>query len=499
MQRSTLLYQLLKSVARVVRKVRENYRIRRYGNWLRSHAPSRVELEAQRHIAANFKYKPLISIVVPTFNTPSRYFREMIKSVLDQTYGNWELIIVDDASTDENIQLLIHDATLCDGRISKILLKKNHHISGATNEAILKARGEFITLFDHDDVLYPDALFEVVKALNEDDRIDFIYTDEDKMIGNKNVRRDPFFKPGLNPDLLWSINYITHMTTIRKRIIDDLGREDDYYRGAQDWELYLRVLRNISSYRVYHIPKILYGWRMHETSTSMSLEAKPYVVESQRKAISDDLRAKGYRRYAVMRDDAFPGQWFVSLTPHAKPRVSIVVTARKSDRIRADIEKKTEYTNYEIVTLNGMSLLEALHTKVTGSYVVIIDDKRIGRSVSPNWIQLMLGDAERKDVGFVAARYKRKDLVFKNITSLVDSKAVPLIKKMSNKEISRHYYQTVRYDVPAVFAPGVTMIETKKLLAVIDGTWSSFDIEKASTKITSLGLYNLYNPYIKVV
>ncbi|HEU5121471.1 MAG TPA: glycosyltransferase, partial [Candidatus Saccharimonadales bacterium] len=309
LNKTPALKKAVKTTFKGVLSAQEKRRNAKYSNWIRQFDLTIEELAQQAKEADGLHYKPLISIIAPTYNTPEVFFREMVESVLAQTYSNWELLLVDDASPDEHVRQLITQYAERDARIRHLFLKKNLHISGATNEAITIAKGEFISLFDHDDVLRPDALFEIARALNKNKKLDFIYTDEDKIIEGLESRQDPFFKPNWNPDFLHSVNYITHFTTIRKKVLDKLGYEDGDYNGAQDWELFLRVTRQIPEKHIYHIPKILYNWRIHDASTAKSFSAKPYVVESQRKSIVADLKAKKYTNFSLRQDEEYPGQW----------------------------------------------------------------------------------------------------------------------------------------------------------------------------------------------
>lgn len=254
----------------------------------------------------SYQYCPLISIVVPVYNTNHGFLRTMIESVKKQRYSNWELLLVDDDSLDEDVRTIIEEYSKKDKRIKYKFLTKNHHIAGATNIGFDSAKGEYIGLLDHDDVLYKNALIEIVKIINQNPEVKFIYTDEDKVIGKK--RTQPFFKPSWNLSLLHCVNYITHFSVIKKETLDKVGYEDGDYNGAQDWELFLRVGRNVSDEEIVHIPLILYGWRMHSLSTSVKMDVKPYVLDAQIKAVEQDLKLRGLKNVSVERDKKYSGQ-----------------------------------------------------------------------------------------------------------------------------------------------------------------------------------------------
>lgn len=441
-------------------------------------------------------YTPKISIIVPMYNTPEKFFIEMIDSVFNQTYENWELILVDDASTDSNVRTLIKKYASIEPRIKYKFLSHNLHISGATNEAIRISTGEFISLFDHDDILWPEALYEVVKALN-DRKYDLIYTDEDKVTEDKDKNHEPFFKTGWNQDFLYSVNYITHFTTIRKSLLNKIGYEADKYNGAQDWELFLRVARNTSKDKIHHIPKVLYSWRVHESSTAKSLSAKPYVLTAQKLAVEGDLRARGYKNFKVVLDDQYPGQWHVSFMPKVNERVSIVVSNQNLfNQIKFQVEKNTKYKNYEIISSEANLDYSDILEKASGKYIVFINE--ILNITDPSWIHEMLGDAQRPDVGFVLSRLKSTNEVINNISGLVNPLALPLIRKMSSRAITKHLYITTKYNIEA-FSSGVFMIEASKLHKVLRNVSDTTDIVEISDKVSNHNYRNVYNPYVKMV
>jgi GT2 family glycosyltransferase len=214
--------------------------------------------------------------------------------------------------------------------------------------------GEFISLFDHDDLLWPTALLEVAKALNEDSSIDFIYTDEDKITEDTRHHLGPFFKPDWNLEFLHSVNYITHFSTVRRELFEKLGGLDPARNGAQDWDFFLRVARETD--RIYHIPKILYSWRTHDLSTAKSTDAKPYVVKAQEQAIMADLEARGYPDAEVKRDAKHSGYWVVRYPLREEPLISIVIPSKNQYKIVKrcidSIYKKTTYINFEIILVD---------------------------------------------------------------------------------------------------------------------------------------------------
>ncbi len=361
-----------------------------YDSWIIKNFPDVLDLERYKEDIKNFRYKPLISITIPVYNTPEEFLHECIQSVLTQCYENWEIILVDDASPDAGVRKIIKEYAKNDKRIKYKFLKQNHHIAGATNEAIKMSSGEFVGLFDHDDILWPNALYEVVKALNKDDTIDFMYTDEDKIVEVKSRHAEPFFKPDWSPYLLRTCNYITHFSVFKRELLDKVGYESGDYNGAQDWEMIMRATRQANN--IHHIPKILYSWRVHDNSTAKDMGSKPYVMAAQKATIEDDMVARGYSKtnFRVDQDKNFFAFWKTAVDV-GNPKVSVIVTSRLQSML---IARKTSYKNCEYVV--AKSYKDGFH-KSTGDYVVFIEPAI--RMKTKNWIQSLLNSASQDDVG----------------------------------------------------------------------------------------------------
>ena len=328
-----------------------------YSRWYQNHKAHEDELAEQRK--AVFTYAPLISILIPTFNTPENFLREAIDSVLAQTYTNWELCIAD-GSTEADIWPVLQEYAAADPRIRVKRLGENLGISGNTNQALAMAQGAYIALFDHDDLLTPDALYEIVRCLNEQEvRPDFIYTDEDKVDAAGKKYFDPNFKPDFSPDMLRSINYICHFTVIEAALLEKAGggfRPE--YDGAQDFDLFLRCTEKARS--VAHVTRILYHWRMHEKSTASKPGSKPYTHIAGQKALEQHLLRIGRKgRVLDGAQGRVPNLYKVEYDLLDEPLVSILIPnynhKRDLEKCLNSIWKKTTYRNYEILIVENNS------------------------------------------------------------------------------------------------------------------------------------------------
>ena len=253
-----------------------------YNRFLKENTTSLEELEQQKIRQKNFEFRPCISIVVPLFHTKEVFLRELLDSVVNQTYDNWQLCLAD-GSGENSLEHLIHKWYPDEGRIVYRHLDENYGIAGNTNAALEMATGNYIALGDHDDTLTPDALFWCVEALNRNRDIDCMYSDEDKLDANTGRYFMPHFKSDFNLDLLRSHNYITHLFVFSRALYEKVGGFQPCFEGAQDYDLILRCVEQATE--IYHIPKVLYHWRSHENSTSSNPESKTYTWENGRKAL----------------------------------------------------------------------------------------------------------------------------------------------------------------------------------------------------------------------
>jgi GT2 family glycosyltransferase len=325
-----------------------------YQAWLQRHRVSPERAARMREEAGQFPIQPLVSLITPVFNTPVAWLGEAIDSVLAQIYANWELLLVDDASTDAETLAALPHLMARDSRIRFARRKTSGGISAASNEALELARGEWIGLLDHDDFLEPDALFQVVKLLQAHPDADLIYSDEDKL--TENGFEAPSLKPDWSPDFFLSYNYVCHFTCLRRALAVKVGGFRPEYDGAQDYDLFLRVSERTD--RIQHVPRVLYHWRRSSTSTSDNIRRKPLALEAGKRAIEEHLERSGEDGHVVI--DWRTHAYWVKRELRTAKKISVIIPAR--DRIELlsrcleSLITKTRYHNYEIIIVDNDSV-----------------------------------------------------------------------------------------------------------------------------------------------
>ena len=402
-----------------------------YMMWLKKKRPSALELHRQKH--THFDYEPLISIVIPLYNTPQEFLRKLLQSITSQSYRNFELCLAD-GSTKKGPSAFVKKFYGNDPRIKLKHLKVNAGISENTNEAIRMATGEFLMFSDHDDFLEPDALYEMVKALNEDRNLDLIYTDEDLCDEKGEQFFAPRMKPDFNPDFLRSINYICHLVMVRKSLAEEVGLLRKQCDGAQDYDFLLRCIEKTD--RVHHIPKVLYHWRVSDTSTAGNQDSKTYAIDAGKLALTEHYARLGYE--AEVDYTGIFIMYKMRLKLKSEPLVTILIPNKDQAETLAtcldSIYEKTDYPNYEIVVVENNSEKEetfAYYEKMKrehenfqvvtyhggfnysainnfgvrrakGEYILFLNNDT--EVISPFWIREMLGFCQREDTAAVGAK-----------------------------------------------------------------------------------------------
>ncbi len=327
-----------------------------YSEWVRAYDKLNTDerMRIRRRIES-LKSQPVISVVMPTYNTGLEWLKGAVQSVRNQLYPNWELCIADDASTDPVLKKYLETLVREDERIKVVFRQENGHISRASNSALDLCSGEWVALLDHDDLLAEHALFCVAAAIDDNPSLQLVYSDEDKFDQN-GIRFDPNFKPNWNPELFYSYNMISHLGVYRKDILDRIGGFRAGFEGSQDYDLALRFIEQIDQKNIHHIPRILYHWRMHPESTASSTNAKPYARVSGEKALQEHFSRRG----VAASVEGLPYGYRVRYDlPEKLPLVSLIIPTRNErELLSACIESilaKTMYSNYEILIVDNGS------------------------------------------------------------------------------------------------------------------------------------------------
>jgi GT2 family glycosyltransferase/glycosyltransferase involved in cell wall biosynthesis len=402
-----------------------------YERWILENEPT--ELASQTETARTLLYRPLLSVILPVYRVDPDFLERCVRSVLSQTYDNWELCVADGCPEAHQNRTFLSDVASRDVRIKLLLLDRNGGISGNSNSAIAMAKGEFAVLLDHDDALAPFALYEVVSRLQEDRRLDVVYSDHDH-INAASERFGPLFKPDWSPDLMLSANYITHLTVIRRALISEVGGFDPETDGAQDWDLFFKVLERTD--RIGHIAKILYHWRVHPASTARNTGNKDYAERAQVHALQGRLERMNLPAKCEMEPSGVP---HVRWSP-LKGKVSIIIPSKDKVELLSrcintvietttgeDLEivivdngsTETSTTDYystlgnepriRIVRFDAPFNYSAMNnlgaTHAAGDYLLFLNNDV--EAISPGWLPELMGWAQVQDVGAVGGKLLR--------------------------------------------------------------------------------------------
>lgn len=484
-----------------------------YKRWIQNNEPNKVELDKQRN--TKFEYNPKISIVVPVYNTPEDFFEELVKSLKNQTYSNWELCLAD--GSPEPIKYM-QEYPKKDARIKYKVIGENKGISGNTNEALSLATGDFIGLLDHDDLLPANSLFEVVKVINKNPNVEFMYSDEDKLETSKGPRYGVFFKPDFSPYTLNSANYICHFSIFKKDLMDKLGGFRSEYDGSQDFDIVARASELTSN--IIHIPKVLYHWRAHRNSTAQNSDSKPYAFEIGKKVIKDHIK-RSLDTDVEVTDGLTPGSYEVKYIVKENPKVSIIIDGTKMSEEQLEntiVKIKTStYENYEIVAITEMetnniekvikpneNIFRTYNEAVTmseGKYFMIVDEN-LNSIDKQSYIEDLVGICQDKNVGIVGTKlYNKQDKVEHCGIILGMNGAGDFLYKWAPKDIGTYMQRLlIIHNVSCVYTK-YAMID-KEVFLQIGGFTDEFSGMLVSIdtclKILLLGKQVVINPIISI-
>lgn len=518
-------------VTKMKYKANERKAMKHYGT---ESFPSEEERKRQEETV--FPNMVKISILTPLWNTPENFLRDMIGSVQKQTYGNWELCLAD-GSDDAHAYVgeICRELAGKDERIRYRKLEKNEGIAGNTNQCLTMATGEYIGLFDHDDMLHPCVLFEYVKAINEKNA-DYVYCDEATFKnGDINQMITMHFKPDYAIDNLRANNYICHFSVFSRKLLDGTELFRTKFDGSQDHDMILRLTDKAE--QVVHVPKLLYYWRLHAGSVASGIEAKPYAIESARGAVADHLRKHGFEHFTITSTRAFETIFKITYEIIGEPKISIIIPNKDHvedlRRCVTSIIEKSTYDNYEIVIVENNSETKEIFSyyeelknnpsikivtfkgafnysavnnfgvgAATGDYVLLLNNDT--QVITVNWLEELLMYAQREDVGAVGGKlyYADKTIQHAGVVIGLGAHRTAGHTHYRQKRENLGYMGRLCYaqDVSAV--TGACLMVKKKLYEEAGGLDEGFAVSLNDVdfclKLRQLGYLNVFTPFAEL-
>ena len=527
-----------------------------YETWFGLNKATEKELQEQRKNPP--EHGPLISIVVPVYRTPEIYLREMMESVMEQTYGNWELCLADASPRGEQLRQdlkkikgrktrdavmkipngdteltsVIREYQLKDSRIRYEILKENKSIAENSNAAMEMATGDFVGLLDHDDTLEPNALYEVARKICEDDRVDVVYTDEDKINSKGTKHLTPNMKPDFNLDLLRSNNYICHLFVVRRILMEKVGGFRKEFDGAQDYDFILRCTEEAE--KIAHVHKVLYHWRTHEKSTSDNPESKIYAFHAGRRAVEAHLQRLGIQ--AEVEETCDLGYYRVKYPVTGSPLVSILIPNKDQlqtlKKCLKSIWEKTEYTNYEILIIENNSTEKEtfeFYKKIDGRHHVrvLYWDKEFNYSainnfgaaqakgeyllllnndtevITKGWMKELLSHCQRPDVGMVGAKLYFPDNTIQSAGTIIGmgGMADHAFVNMDRKKSGYMHRASIQVDMSGVTAACAMVKRSvyEEVHGLEENLTVAFNDVDLGLKIVTAGYLIVFEPSLAVL
>ena len=499
-----------------------------YSPWYEAYVPDEETLNRQRK--RKFLNAPLISVVVPAYHTPPLFLRQMLDSLIAQTYGGWELCIANGSPDDKEMEAVLEEYEKRDSRIRHENLKENLGIAENTNAAFRMAKGEFIGLLDHDDLLAPNALYEIALALEKNPEADVVYTDEDKVTTDLKEYFQPHLKPDFNLDLLRSNNYICHFFTVRREIVEQVGGFRKEFDGAQDYDFIFRCTEEAR--KILHIPEILYHWRTHKESTADNPASKMYAFEAGKRAIEAHLKRTGTDGEVSHTPDL--GFYRVKYPVKGEPLISIIIPNKdEKESLEAclkSIWEKTTYKNYEIIVVEnnstsdeifryykeiskkGVRLLRwkkefnysainnfgAAHAK--GEFLLFLNNDVT--VITPDWLTELAGLCQRKEVGAAGVKLLYPDNTIQHAGCVIGIGGIAghMFVDMPANRTGYLHKASLLQDMSAVTA--ACMIVKKQVFDQVGGFTEelavAFNDVDLCLKINKAGSLVVYDPYVQL-
>lgn len=500
-----------------------------YPSWYKRHQPSKMELDRQR--LERFTAPVIFSIVVPLYRTKEEYLKELLDSVLAQTYPHWELCLADGSGRENSLEAAVQRISGDEKRIRYQLLEKNLGIAENTNAAIKMSTGDFVVLTDHDDLLAPNALYECAMALQQHKDVEVLYTDEDKVDTFGNTYFEPNFKPDFNPDYLRSLNYICHMFVVKRSLLEQTGLLRQEYDGAQDYDFILRCCEQAGE--IYHIPKVLYHWRCHRDSTASNPESKLYAFEASRLALEAHYKRLGIP--ATVENASHLGMYHTLYHWDRTPLISIMIPNKDHvedlKKCLDSIEEKSSYRNYEYIIIENNSTEEETfryyeeikkRPNVTvvnyrgafnfscinnfgeqyakGEYLLLLNNDT--EMMDGNCLQEMLNYCMREDVGIVGARLWYEDNTIQHAGVIVGLGGVAGHAFVGAKRHDAGYQKRILCAQNYSAVTAACLMVKRELYKEVGGLTEEFavafnDIDFC-LKVRALGKLVVYNPYAEL-
>ncbi|MFM0308878.1 glycosyltransferase [Paraburkholderia sp. RL17-383-BIF-A] len=508
-----------------------------YQRWVVAYdSPQTADLGQLQAEVAGLMRKPLISIVVPVYNTPAQFLADMIQSVLDQVYPDWELCIADDASSELHVREMLVEYARKDPRIRVVFRAENGHICEASNSAVELATGEYIALLDHDDVLPKHALAMVVKYINAHPEGRIFYSDEDK-ISAAGQRSSPYFKGDWDPELITQQNFFSHLGVFETQVVRGIGGFRKGLEGSQDHDLVLRSVRAVGNEAVVHIPHVLYHWRTIEGSTAVSVDEKPYAVRASVTAIADHLAAQRINAEVVAPSKEFP---FVRIDygmPRFEPGVHIVISSSGNTRALGvclkSVFANTRYANYRISivalgtktdadwilamlpadaqrmlvcnardTVEAAEIINDLVTRIDCECVCLLDENV--EIKTGQWLDVLLSHAMRETTGLAGPLLCKPDgtVCAAGMVMMSSGTAAPAQAGIDSRDIGYFGRAVLTHVVSAL--PNVCVVARREVLLSVGGVGAggagSLRPEVGlSLRVAAAGLRNILAPTVRVV
>jgi O-antigen biosynthesis protein len=481
-------------------------------------------------------HQPLISVIMPVYNTPENFLRQAVASVSAQLYPNWELCIANDASSDENVALVLNELAASDKRIKVVHRHINGNISAATNSALELAEGEFIALMDHDDLLHETALYEVAAEINMHPDVDVIYSDEDK-IDKKGKRSTPYYKPDFNPELFLCQNMINHLGVYRKKLIDKIGGLRLGFEGSQDYDLALRAWANSGSNRIRHIPAVLYHWRQNPGHSSFSTNHLDKCISAARAAVREFLvkEIPGAEVRAVADFEHYSRVHYP--LPQPLPLVSVIVPTKDRAALLAvcadGILNKTSYKNLELLIIDHdsvepktLALFDDLKRdarvhilrytgsfnysamnnmavkKAKGSVIALLNNDI--EIIESDWLLEMVSHAIRPEVGAVGAKLYYPDMRIQHAGVVIGLGGVAGHAMHLQQKSSHGYFGQGMLARATTAVTGACLVVRKSIFKEVGGLdfenlRVAFNDVDFCLKVQAKGYRNVWTPFAELI